>query len=339
MIRRVIPSLVIALSCAWAWDVPAVANPCSAPTFAFGNAGFGAGACAPVACAPRPACGPSIGVCGPWSRGRWSVGGWPDSCGGWWGGWPRWGAGGCGWGRWRGCESIFFSTPYGGSTFFSGCAVPFVPGWPMTWYPGVAVAPYGWYPQAAVPFGVAPQFGPAGIVPFLGAAPATGAGSTAATTARAVTPRRVNAAARKRAERLVATGDRRLRAARAGAVADARAAADAYRRAAAAAPDDPDIRIREALALVALGDADAADTALARAVAIDGRLGGVPARRDDVPPDPVFGDRPADAPAPLAARGRAILADIGAGEAAGVAWLAARWNDRWAGATSAVASR
>ncbi len=348
MVRRWVA--VVAVACAAAWGSLAVAHPCG-PSFAYGNAGFGAGYGG--LCGVRSSCGPSWGgrVCGPWWRGGWRVGGWPDACGGgWWGGWPRPGFGGwCGATRWSGCESVFLSGP-GGPTFFSGCTVPFVTGampsvgWPATWYPGYAVGTWGWYPYAVpAPIGVGPQFGPAGILPFLGAAVTPRATTAADGAPRAVAlraaVRRVNDAARRRAERLVATGDRRLREARAGAVADARAAADAYRRAAAAAPDDPDIRIREALALTALGDSGAADAAIARAVAIDGRLAAAPPRRDDLPPDPVFGDRPAGTPAPLVARGRAVLEEIGGAAAADMAWLAARWSDRWAGAASAVASR
>ena len=347
MVRRLLGGALIVIACGATWDSRAAAQSCHGPTFAYGNAGF-AGSGFSVG---RVGCGswPVGRVCGPWWRGGWRVGGWPDPCGGgWWSGWPRLGFGGwCGASRWSGCESVYLSGPYG-STFFSGCAVPFVTpfvGWPATWYPGYTVGPWGWYPYAVpAPFGVGPQFGPAGILPFLGAASTSRAAEGAALggAPRAVAlrgaVRRVGDAARRRAERLVATGDRRLRAARAGVPADARAAVDAYRRAAAAAPDDPDIRIREALALVALGDSAAADAALARAVAIDGRLAAAPSRRDDMPADPVFGDRPAGAPAPLAARGRALLAQIGGG-ADETAWLAARWGDRWAGVAPAVASR
>ena len=99
------------------------------------------------------------------------------------------------------------------------------------------------------------------------------------------------------------------------------------------------IRVREALALVALGDVNAADAALQRAAAIDGRLAAAPPRRGELPPDPVFGDRPVDAPPPLAARGQTLLREIGGVDAAAVEWLAARWSDRWAGNAATVASR
>lgn len=342
MTRRLVMTavFVVAFASVAASGSPAAAQPCHGPTGAFGYACFGAGSGG-----GRSFCGPWWGgrVCGPWWRGGWRVGGWPDACGGgWWGGWPRFGS--CGTTRWSGCETVFLSGP-GGATFFSGCTTPVViggwpcVGWPATWYSGYSVGPWGWTPYAAAaPLGVGPQFGSAGILPFLGVAatPTGGAAGAPRAVASRASVRRVNDAARRRAERLVATGDRRLRAARAGHVADARAAADAYRRAAAAAPDDPDIRIREALALVALGDANAADAAIARAVAIDGRLAAAPPRREGLSPDPVFGDRPAGAPTPLVARGRALLDEIGGGD---VAWLAARWGDRWGRAASAVASR
>jgi hypothetical protein len=345
-----------------AWGAVAVANPFCAPNFAYGNAGYAAGYSIAGVRGWGLGCGPRWGgrVCAP-AWGGWNgVGGWPDACGGGWGfGWPRFGFGGwCGARRWACRESVYLSVPaYGNATFFSGCVSPFVTGygpvfggWPTNWYPGYAVGPYGWYPYAVpAPVGVGPQFGPAGVLPFLGAStgvgPAVGgvAAVNAAPRAVAARPRPavrlVNDAARRRAERLVAQGDRHLRAAQDGAPVRIRAALDAYRRAATAAPDDPDIRVREALAHVALGEANAADTALERATAIDGRLAAAPPRRGDLPPDPVFGDRPADGVSPLAARGSAILREIGGAEAADVAWLAARWGLRWGAGAADVARR
>ncbi len=358
MVRRLGRCVATVVAAGALWSGVAIANPCRGPTFGYGNAGYAAGY-GIAGCGVRPACGvwSGGGVCGPRWGGCNRVGGWPDACGrgGWWFGRPGFGFGGwCGASRWRGCESVYFSAPsYGGATFFSGCVTPFVTGvgpvfggWPANWYPGYAVGPAGWYPYAVpAPVGVGPQFGPAGILPFLGASTGRNPGTVAAATPRGPAPpsrpamRLVNDASRRRAERLVATGDRHLRAARDGVPARARAALDAYRRAAASAPDDPDTRVREALALVALGDAVGADAALVRATAIDGRLAAAP-RRGDLPADPVFGDRPVNAPAPLAARGAAILREIGGAEAADVAWLAARWGVRWGGgAAAAVASR
>lgn len=355
MLGRVIRIVtLVAIACGATWGGEAAAQ-------AYGNAGYAAGySIAGVRC-NRWGSGfwSSGGVCGPWWRGGCHAGGRPACGGGYWFGWPGLGFGGCqGASSWGGCDSVILAVPPGGgANFFSGRQVPFVTGvvpvvggWPMNWYPGYAVGPVGWYPVAVpAPVGVGPQFGPAGILPFLGA-DARGAATGGLAAARpafprhvasraAAVPRPVNDAARRRAARLVATGDRILREARVDAPAPLRAAIDSYRRAAAAAPDDPDIRIREALALVALGDAGGADAALVRATAIDGRLAGPPPRRGDAVLDPVFGDRPADAPPPFAVRGAAILREIGGADVADVAWLAARWSDRWAGAAAAVARR
>lgn len=352
MVRRAWWFAAVVIAFGTVYGSMAVANPHCGPSFAYGNAGYGTGYS--IAGFRRPFCGSGYwsggGVCGPWWRGGCRVGGWPVCGGGGsWFDWPGLGFGGCyGASRWQGCESIYLAVPPGGgATFFSGCAVPFVTGcmpvvggWPMNWCPGYAVGAWGWYPYAVpAPVGVGPKFGPAGILPFLGVS----TGGTRAVNAVAARPqpavRIVNDAARRRAARLVATGDRHLRAARAGVPARARAALDAYRRAAAAAPDDPDLRVREALALVALGDANGVDGALAKATAIDGRLAAAPSSRGDQPPDPVFGDRLPGEPAPLAARGAALLREIGGGDAAAVEWIAARWGDRWGGNAAAVASR
>ena len=108
--------------------------------------------------------------------------------------------------------------------------------------------------------------------------------------------------------------------------------------------DDPDIHVRQALALVALGRFEQAEAALDRAVAIDGRLAAAPPNRVAGPPDPVFGDRSAGSRSPLADRGRAILDEIAAqagGDAAAtesVARLARRWSDRWPDGLGAVAA-
>lgn len=329
-------AVIVAVVWCAAGEPGAARHPCGGSTFAFGHAGYAAGYGISGVRGFGSGCGwwPRGGVCGP----RW---------GGGWFGRPGLGFGGCSgaWG-WNACESVCVTVPsFGLTSFFSGCVPPFISpcgpafgGWPTNWLPGYAVGPCGWYPYAVpAPVGVGPQFGPAGIVPFLGAATVGTPAATVATPRPAV--RLVSEASRRRAARLVAVGDRHLRAAQAGAPARARAAADAYRRAAVAAPDDPDIRVREALALVAVGDPHAADAALLRATAIDGRLAATPSRRGDLPPDPVFGDRPADAPPPLAARGAAIIREIGGADAGDVRWLAARWSARWAGDAAAVASR
>jgi hypothetical protein len=340
-------------------------GPYVAPTFAYGNVGYAAGYSTAVT--------------------RWGWGGW---CGPRWGGWcaPRlgWGcrpwAWGCrpwGWGcapwygatTWGGYDSVSLSVPVGGgATFFSGALVPYPVyggwGYPATWVPGG----YGWYgyPYGTVlPSGFAPQFGPAGVFPFLGLGASTANANAGALVARAPTASRpVIAAApqgggrtalvrastgiaRLRAARLVAVGDRQLRSAD-GDPVRLTAALDAYRRAAAIAQDQPDIQLRQSLVLMALDRRDQADAAIGRAVAIDGRLAPVPA-----PPaaglqlvaaaDPIFGDRPAGTAPPFAVRGAAILREIAAqadgDDAAGrvVATLADRWSQRFDGRLGALA--
>ena len=355
MLGRVVRvATLVAIACGATWGREAAAQ-------AFGNAGYAAGYSIAGTSFHRRGAGywSSGGVCGPWWGGGCNLAGGPAAGGGFWFGWPGLGFGGCqGASTWGGADTVILSVPaVGGASFFSGRQVPFVTGvvpviggWPVNWCPGYAFGPWGWYPYAVpAPVGVGPQFGPAGIFPFLGAdarhAPRNAIAAVRPPVARQVAaarvpgPRLVNDAARRRAAGLVASGDRHLRTSRAGVPAGARAAVDAYRRAAAAAPDDPDIRIREALALVALGDVNAVDVALARATALDGRLAAGPMRRGDAPPDPVFGDRAADSPPPLAARGAAILREIGGVDAADVEWLAARWGERWAVPAAAVARR
>lgn len=237
--------------------------------------------------------------------------------------------------------------------------------------------PGGWYgcgyaPVVVSPFpgAIAPVYGPAGIRPFLGvsatppgaavgalaanAAAANGAagvaraaaGPAVAQAAPAAIVRASNGEARLRAGRLVAIGDRHLRTA----VADRAKllpALDAYRRAAAIAPDQADTHLRQAIALYAQGRDDAAEKAVARAVALDARLGSDPAAalaaRRTLPPDPVFGERPDAGPTSLAARTSGILARVfreaEAGPAAALAggnWIADLWLRRFADPADAM---
>lgn len=319
----------VAVACG-VWGFESRAQHCVRNDFGFGNAGYAAGYSFHqigrwngVACVPQPVgwCGPrwggwcaprtfAYGWCGPrvnWCGPRWGWGGW---CA------PRW-SGWChpymGWGTtwFNSCDSIFFSAPGGG--FFSGVAVP---------------CPY---PILAAPVGI----------PFAAARP----GSVQPGLARPDLPqlaverpvvRASNAAARLRAARLVAVGDRHLREAN-GNPGRLRAALVAYRSAARIASDQPDTLVRQAIALTALGETTEADQVAARAAAIDGRMASAaPALRPGLPADPVFGDRPADALPPLAARGTAILREIGAEAEAGadrpaIAWLARQWAARWGG--------
>jgi hypothetical protein len=208
----------------------------------------------------------------------------------------------------------------------------------------------GWYPAAPVfftpsfncyPGAFAPVYGPAGVYPFLGfgarggttviqigRGPAVNVRQFAARDASAT--RASNPAARLRAARLVAVGDRHLRAA-VNDRAKLQPALSAYRRAEAIAADQPDTFLRQAIVLTALErDADAA-AAVKRAAAIDGRLAeaGPPAvAAERLPPDPAFGDRPLGAPSLLAERSHALLAGVFGAPDGGVHernWIAARW--------------
>lgn len=332
-----------------------------APTFAFGNVGYAAGYSTAVT---RVGWG---GWCGP----RW--GGWCAPRWNWCG--PRWGWGCRPWGlgcapwygatTWGFSDSVYLAVPAGGgATFFSGSLVPYPVwggwGYPATWVPGW----YGYSTGVALPSGIAPQFGPAGVLPFLGVSASTANANAGAIVARnaAPTARAVIAAvgsgarpglvrtstgiARLRAARLVAMGDDHLRQA-AGDATRLKAALDAYRRAAVVAQDQPDIHLRQAIALVALGRQAQADEAVGRAVAVDGRLAAAPplpaAGLQAAAPDPIFGDRPAHEPPPFAARGAAILREIAA-QAGGeegrgvVAVLADRWSQRFDRGLGALAA-
>lgn len=350
----------------------------------FGNAGFGAGysmsgfrggwiggGCRPVISC-RPACGPR------WSG--WCQPGWgwnaacrplcpprpwcpprcmPPSWSGAWCGVPAWNP--CGRGGWYGGttwgfgDSVFLSVPAGGgATFFSGSLVP---------YP-VCDWPFGWG-------GAAGWGGAVGWSPWLGVAARPNAGAVVdlhrggprpvTVAAAALQPRPVIAATRRGAGRpapiRASTGVSRLRAARLIARGDTQlrdagqdparleAALESYRQAAAVAQDQPDILIRQAVVLEALDRRQAATSVLDQAVAVDGRLADtVAVAHRGAAADPIFdGRQSADLP-PLAARGVAILREIGGGDGAGgdashaIAWLADRWSARWGRGLNAVAA-
>jgi len=309
--------------------------------FGYGNLGYAAGYstyvtrraawCGPgwgwgprfaYGCGPRWVCRPRVcSPCQPW--------------GGGWYGWPGYGFGGWYGSSWySGVQSVYLATPAGGgAVFFSGSIVP---------YP----VPY------AVPYAV-PSIGPFGA-PWLGAAPTSRAGFVpvgaiaaasvpaavpavgqrpAAIAARPAALPRLAAvvsstpAGRLRARALVATGDRDL-ATSAGDRAKLAAAAAAYGRAAVAAKDDPDIHVRHAIALAALGRQAEATAAGGRALALDGRLAYRP------------GERAADAPSPVVERGLEILRQLAAehGEQARetLVIVADRWAGRPGGALAAL---
>jgi len=280
--------------------------------------------CATAWCPPAV----STGWCGPY---------------GWSFGWPAWGwgwGGGFGTSWYASSGSVFLAGP-GRGTFFSGGVVPIPYAIPVM--PFAAAARHG--PQSA------PGLSPAAITTVaMPSRPRADALQAAALQAASRSRPVSNTATRRRAATLMATGDRHLATA-AGDPQRLRAALDAYRRAATAAADEPDTFIREALVLVALGQDAAADRAIARAVAIDGRLADGPIHLvPGAPADPVFGDRPLGEPSPLAARGQAILRDLAAAAAAQeaadgdaveaathIARLATTWAGRWQDGGRAVA--
>jgi hypothetical protein len=313
----------------------AVASPSSAHAqrfcrgFGYGNFGSGAGYSIAVgrgwgwgygggyACLPRVSCWrPYRPLCG--------VAGYSF-------GWPGYGFGG-----WSGCstyygsQSVYLATPFGGgASFFSGgivpCPVPYAVPYAVPY-----VAPWVWFGGVTAPAASA-QATAAARAPNRAAAQAAAPRDPVAIAQAgpAARLRAAHPAARRRAAALVAAADRQLL----EAGDDARllrAAANVYRRAAAAAADDPDIHIRHAIALDAAGRPADADAAARRAVALDGRL------------DPERGNQrgPDEAP-PLLARGAAILREIAAADPEAeepLARLAAAWAARAAGPLARLAA-
>jgi hypothetical protein len=306
-----------------------------------------------------------------------------------------------GWGGYRGWyggprfayrDSVYLGGPFGG--FFSGAVSsyvvgpqwcgPRVYGWggygwrgcygfPCTYYPPAYGYGWGYSPIVVSPFGgsIAPVYGPAGVLPFMGLSAGTptrvSAGGTVAppvpqlvlgrsaeaAPVAAVAVRASNGVARLRAARLVAVGDRHLRTAVED-PAKLAAALDAYKRAATIAPDQADTFLRQAIVLTALERSDDAKKAVDRAVAIDARLGrdsaAAVAAQQRLPPDPVFGDRPDQpdmGPTTLVSRSTGLLARIfpkqPAGDGpvvpAGANWIANRWSQQWQGQVHAIAAR
>ncbi len=232
--------------------------------------------------------------------------------------------------------------------FFSGWSYPY--GYGCNWYsynPVIYTPYYNCYPSA-----FAPVYGPAGVLPFMGfgatASPAVGVQSIAArqpiarpavvaapprATAFANNLRSSNAQARLRAGRLIAVGDRHLRAAVDDPARLARAL-DAYRRAATIAPDLPDNYLRQAIVLTALERRDDAEAAIQRAVAIDGRLGddadAAAAAAGRLPPVPGLAGPGSTA---LAARSESLIGrifrDDAVADAPAANWIADRWSRQW----------
>lgn len=264
------------------------------------------------------------GVVGPWWGGGANLAGAPAADGGFWFGWPGLGFGGTS-GSTRGLGATAPSVtmmPGVPAAISATRQVPFVTG----------VVPVVGFAAPVVPVTMAPVIVPTAAWGFAGAtpeipAPALGVSGPGA----APVPRSAGRASRDRALGFIAAGDERLR--DGGPERPAlRAALAAYRRAAALVADDPDIHVRQALVHEALGESSHADRAVARAVAIDGRL-------MDSPPrpvatfDPAFGDREPGAPSALVARGLAILRTIvpDGGEWLARPWLARRGGVRYPG--------
>lgn len=265
---------------------------------------------------------------------------------------PGWSVGGIGFGIGR-YRSFTYATPGVWCGWSYPCATP-VYGWGCNpFLPRVWVPPVVCYPGNFVP-----AFGPVGVYPYLGWGFGPRAGTTIMQIGRgptvhvrqvAATPRDAvrpsNAAARDRAAKLVATGDRHLRAALADRTKLHRAL-DAYERAATVAADQPDTFLRQAIVLTALDRADDAQTAVTRAIAIDGRLAEPPAPAlaggERVAPDPVFGDRPLGGPSLLAERSAGLLGGIfrdDAGRIEGPNWIADRWSRRWQDGRGLIAAK
>jgi hypothetical protein len=188
-----------------------------------------------------------------------------------------------------------------------------------------------------------------GALPAGGAAPAFprpafGVGLLEERAAPQIAVRSSSPQARLRAARLVATGDRHLRAA-VGDRPQVWKALQVYRQAAQIAPDQPDTLLRQAIALTALEKPDEVARVFKRLAAIDSRLtdsaaGGPPAAAvAGLVPEVVFGDRPAGAPSPVSLRSMVLLGKIfavGAGAEPGDGqpldakhnWIARRWAQR-----------
>ena len=216
------------------------------------------------------------------------------------------------------------------------------------WYGGWNRGPaWGWNRGPARGWNRGPA--PGWAIPFASVAPISRLpvgrgllGAPAIDAAVEVAIRTSNAPARARAARLVALGDRHLRAA-VDEPAKLAKAIDAYRRAASIAPDQPDTFLRQAIAFTAAGKGTAAATALGRAVAIDPRLAEQGGAKGVGIAGAFAGRAPADAALPLVARSSKILTRIFADstatpEAPAENWITNRWLGRDAGPVMVAAS-
>lgn len=296
----------------WGW--PAFGSVSCGTGFAFGGTRFWSGTTVLGV--------PGWGGCGPfwggWGPGWCGVAPAWGGCGPVWGGcgpaWSGWGPGWCGFAPAWGGSFNAFGPVWGGG----------VGAWYRGWNPGPA---RGWNVPFAARGNVRPAVRPAGAVPAAGGFEGRALVADARIDARvAASIRTTNAPGRARAARLVEIGDRHLR----DAVDDPKKLAraiDAYRRAAAIAADQPDIRIRQAIALAAAGKDSAASAALDRAVAIDSRLAAAAASA-------AVAARPGQrAPTALDVRTAKLLASVfpEGGHAAADNWIARRWHARGPG--------
>lgn len=303
----------------------------------------GFGGCGPVwTPAWGPVCGPVWGVpawggfggCGPgWFGGGWVGPRW-GGVGAWYGGWNP----GPGWGWNPGPAWGWNPGPA------RGWAIPFATVAPAFPRPGLPVTAARPQPFGAPAFGLAAIQGPRTVRAsrtILPTAPgaAERLGGPPIDTAIEVAIRTSNAPARARAARLVAVGDRHLRAA-IDEPSKLAKAIDAYRRAATIAPDQPDTFLRQAIAFTAAGKPSSAATAVARAVAIEPRLAEDAA--DDRGGGTIIAPHPAVRSTPLVTRSSKLLSRIFATpeserNASSDNWIARRWQGREAGAVLVAA--
>jgi len=266
------------------------------------------------------------GVVGPWWSGSGAGAQPPAADGGFWFGFPGLGFGGSQ-GSSRslgGVGSTLTTTPGADGMISSGRLIPFVTG-------VVPVVGNGPPPLATLPGTGQAGFPSARLWATPQAVTTAPSPPAAASPIRPSTP-----ASRARARRLVATGDEHLLEAGDGPTA-ARAALDDYRSAGRFAQDDCDILIRQAILHAALGQTDATERVIARAVQIDGRLAlpldsatAASTTPDGGPHPPVVA---------VAARGETLLRELAAAGDAPLAadaparavldWLEAAWKGHW----------
>ena len=268
------------------------------------------------------------GVVGPWWTGSGAGVQPPAADGGFWFGFPGLGFGGSQ-GSTRSLGSIgstVTSTPGAAGMMSSSRLTPFVTG-------VIPVVGSG-HPAAATW-----ADGEQTLLPSTRVAPPQRAKLVVPPPAAAAPIRPSTPASRARARRFVAAGDGHLLGGKDGPTA-ARAALDDYRSAGRFAQDDCDILIRQAIIHAALGQADATERVIARAVQLDGRLAAPVALTSAADASQVA---PSPAPVPaVAARGESLLRELAASGDIPLAadaparavldWLEAAWRGHWSAA-------